>query len=105
MKPELRGDWVRMFREEHLLRVGHEWEEGDAEAFFQFYGDTPHEAVSRWIEKYDLTDLTAGKTVYYVVIDEDDGAFLVENDPGEDMVMWAGTDKFEAECHLCKCCE
>lgn len=104
MKPEHKDDWVRMFREEHLLRVGYEWEEGDAEAFYRFYGDTPRQAVLGYIWKYQLTDLTEGKTVYYVVIDEEDGAFIVENDPGEDMVMFVGTDKSLAEDNLCKCC-
>jgi hypothetical protein len=75
----------------------------DGETFYHFYGDTPHEAVLRWIDKYGLIDLTAGKTVYYVV-SEEDGAFLVEDDPKEDLVLWIGTDKFDAESNLCKCC-
>ena len=106
MEPELKGDWVRMFREEYRLRVGHDWEEADAEAFYRHYGLTPHQAVLAEIEKWQLTDVTAalGKTVYYVVVD-DDGAYLVDGDPGEDMVLWIGTDKFAAEANLCKCCD
>lgn len=105
MDAEHKGDWVRMFREEMLLRTGNDWPDSDGDAFFFGYGETPLQAVMRFMEKYDQTDLTQGKTVYYVVVEEQDGAFLVENDPGEDMVMWCGTDKAEAESHLCKCCD
>jgi hypothetical protein len=105
MDPENKGDWVRMFKEEYLVRVGYQFGElSDGDLFYEFYGYTPHQAVMQWINKYDLTDMTAGKTVYYVVVEADDGAYLVENNPGEDMVMWCGTDKFSAECQLCKCC-
>jgi hypothetical protein len=104
MDSENKGDWVRMFKEEYLVRAGYQFDElSDGDLFYEFYGDTPHQAVMRVIEKYDLTDLTEGKVVYYVVVD-DEGAYLVDNDPGEDMVMWCGTDKFSAECQLCKCC-
>lgn len=97
--------WCEMFRDEWFVRVGYHFDEmDDPNLFFHCYGDTPHEAAMRLIAKYDMTDLTGGKTVYYVISDED-GAFLVENDPGNDYVLWLGTDKFDAESNLCKCCD
>lgn len=102
---EWRDAWVRMFKAEYLVRAGYEFTElSDADLFFLFYGDTPHDSVVEWISKYGLEDLTAGKTVWYVV-EDDDGAFLVEGDPGTDPVAWVGTNKFEAEVALCRCCE
>ena len=106
MEPENKTVWVQMFHDEYFLRVGYPFDElSNAELFYQFYGDTPHQAVMKVIAKYDMTDTTFGKTVYYVVVEEGEGAFLVENDPGEDMVLWCGTDKFDAESELCKCCD
>jgi hypothetical protein len=102
---EYRDKWIESFRHEYCLRAGYEFTElSPADLFYQFYGDTPHEAVCWWMNEYGLTDLTAGQTIYYVV-EDDEGAFLVENDPGDDRVFWCGTNKFDAEVWLCKCCE
>ena len=106
MKPELKGDWVRMFREECVVRTGNDYPDSDAEAFYRYYGDAPHEAVLRYMKKYGLADIPAaqGRTVFYVVSSDDEGAWLRDGDPGDDYVLWVGTDQFEAECNLCKAC-
>jgi hypothetical protein len=102
MEPqELRDEWVRMFKEEYAVRAGYGWDEmSDGETFAHFYGDTAHEAVMRSIAKYDMTDVTAGKTVWYVIQD-DDGVYLVHDDPHDDLVLWVGTDQSHAERVLC----
>jgi len=110
MEPhEWKTTWVNMFREECVVRTGNDYTGTDAEAFYQYYGSTPHQAVLEWMEKYNLDDIPAalGKTVWYVVADEhDESDFgLMENDPGEGVVLWIGTDQFEAESQLCKCCD
>lgn len=107
-KPHWKTEWVRQFRDEFRLRVGFDWTEGDAEAFWYGYGSTPHGAVMDYINAYDLNDITKElrQTVYYVVLDmSDEEPYLREGDPGEDFVCHVGTDKFRAEQELCKICE